>query len=116
MADLVGVGAGAKDYDEKEEERQAKKVGRKIFDGLVIYINGSTHPLISDHRLKHVWAENGGKVSIHLGRKVVTHVVLGTPNGNGAGAGAGGGLAAGKMQREIAKVRGKGIKYVGVEW
>lgn len=101
--------------DEKEEERKARKVERKIFDGLVIYINGSTHPMISDHRLKHVLAENGGKVSIHLGRKSVTHVVLGTPT-NGVGIGAGGGLSGGKMQKEISKIGGRGIKYVGVEW
>lgn len=101
--------------DEKEEERKSRKVERKIFEGLVIYINGSTHPFISDHRLKHVLAENGAKVSIQLGRKSVTHVVLGTP-ANGAGVGAGGGLAGGKMQKEIMKIGGRSIKYVGVEW
>lgn len=100
--------------DEKEEARKTKKVERKIFDGLVIYINGSTHPHISDHRLKHVLAENGARVSIHLGRKSVTHVILGKPNGGTSGAG--GGLAGGKMQKEISKVGGRGIKYVGVEW
>jgi hypothetical protein len=63
-----------------------------IFDGLVVYINGSTHPLISDHKLKHILSENGAKLSIHLGRRQVTHVILGRPSG-AKGLGAGGGLA-----------------------
>ena len=87
-----------------------------IFDGLVIYINGSTYPLISDHRLKHLLAENGAKVSIHLGRKQVTHVIIGTPSNSKSSLGAGGGLAAGKMQKEIGRVGGQGIRYVGVAW
>lgn len=87
-----------------------------IFDGLVIYINGSTYPLISDHKLKHLLAKHGAKVSIHLGRKQVTHVILGTPSNQKSGSGAGGGLAAGKMQKEISRVGGCGIKYVGVQW
>lgn len=81
----------------------------------MIYVNGSTHPVISDHKLKHVLAENGGRLSIHLGRKQVTHVILGKPSG-GAHSGSGGGLAGGKMEKEIRKVGGKGLKYVGVEW
>lgn len=89
-----------------------------IFAGLTVYINGSTAPLISDHKLKHVLASNGASVAIALGRRSVTHVVLGTPSSQG-GAGAGGGLAAGKMQKEIIKKRGgggAGVRYVGVEW
>ncbi|KAI4219578.1 MAG: hypothetical protein L6R36_008226 [Xanthoria steineri] len=89
-----------------------------IFDGLCIFINGSTAPLIGDHRLKQLLAENGARVSIALGRRSVTHVILGTPNGAGLGGGrgAGGGLAASKIQKEIMRVGGKGLKYVGVEW
>lgn len=34
----------------------------------------------------------------------------------GHGKGAGGGLAARKIQKEIETVRGKGVKYVRVEW
>ncbi|CAI4215181.1 unnamed protein product [Parascedosporium putredinis] len=104
--------------DRKEEddrahgERAARKRG--IFDGIVVYVNGSTHPLISDHRLKQVVVENGGRISLHLGRRQVTHVILGRPAT--VGKGAGGGLAAGKMEREIRRVGGCGIKYVGVEW
>ena len=88
---------------------------KRIFDGLVIYLNGSTYPLISDHKLKHLLAEHGARVSIQLGRKEVTHVIIGTPSLSPRG-GAGGGLAAGKMQKEIQKVGGCGIKYVGVKW
>lgn len=87
----------------------------KIFGGLVIYVNGSTHPLISDHKLKHLLVENGARMSIHLGRRQVTHVILGRPSGPN-GSGAGGGLAGGKLDREIRRVGGCGVKYVGVEW
>lgn len=99
----------------EDETQQMKNLqSRGIFDGVVVYINGSTHPLISDHKLKHVLSEHGGKTSIHLGRRQVTHVILGRPAG-GTG-GAGGGLAGGKLQREIQKVGGRGVKFVGVEW
>jgi hypothetical protein len=87
---------------------------RKIFDGLCIYINGSTHPMVSDHKLKHLLSENGARTSISLSRRQVTHVIVGKPNGRGGGAG--GGLAGGKMEKEIRHGRGCGIKYVGVEW
>ncbi|KAL8672117.1 MAG: hypothetical protein Q9168_003423, partial [Polycauliona sp. 1 TL-2023] len=92
---------------------------RQIFDGLCVFINGSTAPLVGDHRLKQLLAQNGARVSIALGRRTVTHVILGTPNGaglGGGGGGAGGGLAASKIQKEILRVGGKGVKYVGVEW
>lgn len=87
---------------------------RKIFDGVVVYVNGSTHPVISDHKLKHVLAEHGARMSSHLGRRQVTHVILGRPAGGGRGAG--GGLAGGKLQKEIQRVGGCGVKFVNVEW
>lgn len=86
----------------------------KMFEGLVVYVNGSTHPLVSDHKLRHVLAENGARMAVHLGRRRVTHVVLGRPSGPSGGAG--GGLAGGKLEREIRRVGGRGVKYVGVEW
>lgn len=95
---------------ESEERR------KKIFAGVKIYINGSTAPLVGDHRLKQILAEHGAEVCVALARKSVTHVILGTPNSGTGQRGAGGGLAAGKIQKEIERVRGKGIKYVGVEW
>ncbi|KAH9223657.1 hypothetical protein DL95DRAFT_283939 [Leptodontidium sp. 2 PMI_412] len=99
--------------DRKEEEKSSRKRG--VFDGLVIYVNGSTYPLISDHKLKHVLAENGARLSLHLGRRQVTHVILGKPSST-LGVGAGGGLSGTKMEKEIRRVGGCGIKYVGVEW
>jgi len=99
--------------DMKEAEKMNRKKG--IFDGLVIYINGSTHPLISDHKLKHVLAENGARMSLHLGRKQITHVILGRPSGS-SGSGAGGGLSGTKIEKEIKRIGGCGVKYVGVEW
>ncbi|KAK8139609.1 hypothetical protein PG984_000732 [Apiospora sp. TS-2023a] len=86
----------------------------RLFAGVVIYVNGSTHPQISDHKLKHVLAKHGGRLSSHLGRKQVTHVILGRPIGGGGGSG--GGLAGSKLQKEIQKVRGAAVKFVGVEW
>ncbi|KAI4265361.1 MAG: hypothetical protein L6R35_007130, partial [Caloplaca aegaea] len=105
---------GGGDVVGKEEVDKKKKV----FDGLCVFINGSTAPLVGDHRLKQLLAENGARVSIALGRRTVTHVILGTPNCGGAATytGAGGGLAASKIQKEIQRVGGKGVKYVGVEW
>ncbi len=92
-----------------EEEKE-----RKMFDGLVVYVNGSTHPHISDHKLKHLLAENGARMSVHLGRRQVTHVIVGRPTGTSGGAG--GGLAGGKLEKEIKRVGGCGVKFVGVEW
>ncbi|OJD30554.1 brca1 c terminus domain-containing protein [Diplodia corticola] len=85
---------------------------KQIFRGLCFYINGSTAPTISDHKLKQLLAMHGASTSIALGRRTVTHVILGR-SGDG---GAGGGLAGGKLQKEIARVGGKGLRYVGVEW
>ena len=87
---------------------------KQIFTGLCFYLNGSTAPLVSDHKLKHMLSENGGHMSMHLGRRRVTHVILGRPAGSRAGAG--GGLAGGKLDREIRRIGGVGVKYVGVEW
>ncbi|KAF2088622.1 hypothetical protein K490DRAFT_39136 [Saccharata proteae CBS 121410] len=86
----------------------------QIFKNLTFYINGSTAPHISDHKLKHLLASHGASLSIALGRRTVTHVILGTANAPANGCG--GGLAGGKMQKEIARVRGKGVKFVTVEW
>ncbi|KAI0965513.1 BRCA1 C terminus domain-containing protein [Xylaria arbuscula] len=105
---------------QREDEDAAKeraKQPRRIFDGVVVYLNGSTHPFISDHKLKHVLAENGGSMSSHLGRRKVTHVILGRAATGGYGSGgAGGGLAGGKLQREISKLGGPAVKFVSVQW
>ncbi|KAI2640269.1 BRCA1 C terminus domain-containing protein [Xylaria nigripes] len=98
----------------EDEERERSRRCRGIFDGVVVYVNGSTYPLISDHKLRHVLAENGASMSSHLGRRKVTHVILGRPAAGGYGSG--GGLAGGKLQREILKVGGAAVKYVSVQW
>lgn len=114
------VGDGDRVKTEKVDEAEGRvsvpKADKNIFDGLCVFINGSTAPMVGDHRLKQLLAENGARVSIVLGRRTVTHVILGTPNGVAGGGGAGGGLAASKIQKEIQRVGGKGVKYVGVEW
>jgi hypothetical protein len=101
-------------HEMAEEDNTRRTQERKIFDGLVIYINGSTHPLVSDIKLKRLVSEHGARMSLHLGRRQVTHVILGKPSGPNGGAG--GGLAGGKLEREIRRVGGCGIKFVGVEW
>lgn len=81
----------------------------QIFRGLTMHINGSTMPLVSDHRLKQLFVQHGGNSSFALGRKIVTHVILGEQ-------GRGGGLASTKIQKENTTVHGKGIKYVSAKW
>jgi hypothetical protein len=101
--------------DEAREEEKAKRAQeRRFFDGVVVYVNGSNHPLVSDHKLKHLLSEHGARMSLHLGRRQVTHVILGKPSRPSGGAG--GGLAGGKLEKEIRRVGGCGIKFVGVEW
>ncbi|KAH0543285.1 hypothetical protein FGG08_002348 [Glutinoglossum americanum] len=92
---------------------------KKIFNNLTIHISGSTSPLISDHRLKQLLASHGALIALSPARRTVTHVIIGQPNSVGCGRGAGGGLAAGKIQREITRVRGGGgcgVRFVVVEW
>ena len=78
----------------------------QIFAGLTIYLNGSTAPLLSDHKLKQLLAQHGANVSIALGRKTVTHVILGET----------GGLAAGKVQKEVVRTGGRAVKFVCARW
>lgn len=101
---------------DEEKETEAQDSSRKLFDGITVYVNGSTFPLVSDHRLKQLITENGGNMSLHLGRRKVTHVIVGRPNSSRRGDGTGGGLAAGKLDREIRRIGGCGVKFVGVEW
>lgn len=99
----------------EDTEDVIKTKPSQVFAGTCIYINGSTFPTISDHKLKHLLVTHGARLSIHLGRRSVSHVILGKPNGS-ANAGAGGGLSASKMQKEIAKIGGKNVKFVTAEW
>lgn len=77
----------------------------QIFRGLTVYLNGSTAPLISDHKLKNLFVTHGGNVYLGLARRSVTHVILGDT-----------GLAAGKIQKEVRTVRGESVKYVTAQW
>lgn len=99
---------------QKKPVEPGPKPPRKIFEDVVVYVNGSTHPLISDHKLKQLLADHGASMSTHLGRKKVTHVILGRPTGGRSGAG--GSLSSGKLQKEIRKLRGAAVQFVGVEW
>ena len=104
-ADKSSAPGQTKDMSEKK---------RRTLDGVVVYVNGSTHPLISDHRLKRLLVEHGAQTALHLGRRRVTHVVVGRPASRTSGSG--GGLAGGKLDKEIKRVGGCAVKYVGVEW
>ncbi|ODH49065.1 hypothetical protein GX48_04790 [Paracoccidioides brasiliensis] len=56
-----------------------------IFTNLTIYVNGSTYPLILDHKLKHLLVSNDANVTPAFARLTVTHVILGRPNKNKTG-------------------------------
>jgi BRCT domain, a BRCA1 C-terminus domain len=99
-----------------------------ILNDLVFYINGSTMPYISDHRLRHIIAENGGSTTISLAKRTVTHVIL-TPKLSISSSSsptkgvrdfhaAGGGLAATKIQQQISNMRGpsRNIQFVSPTW
>ncbi|UKZ83294.1 hypothetical protein TrVFT333_011102 [Trichoderma virens FT-333] len=102
--------------EDEKGQKKSQANPRKLFDGVTVYVNGSTFPLVSDHRLKQLISENGGNMSLNLGRRKVTHVILGRSNGSTCGRGTGGGLAAGKLEKEIRKIGGCGVKFVSVEW
>ncbi|KAF2835665.1 hypothetical protein M501DRAFT_913267, partial [Patellaria atrata CBS 101060] len=97
-----------------EGTKEKKLAHPKLFNNLVIYINGSTSPVISDHKLKHLLATHGALMSISLTRRSVTHVIIGQSSAHSCGAG--GGLAGSKMQKEITSVRSRGVKFVTAEW
>ena len=100
--------------EEKGDGVTKPRLRRGLFQDLSFYINGSTAPMVSDHKLKQILAENGGRISLGLARRSVTHVIVGRPNGKVGGAG--GGLSGSKIEKEIQKIRGCGIKFVNVEW
>ena len=99
---------------DKENESITKAAASpQIFANLNIYINGSTAPMISDLKLKRLLTSHGAGISIALGRRTVTHVIIGRPNSSG---GAGGGLSGSKLQKEITRTGGNAIRYVTAEW
>ncbi|KAL4739320.1 hypothetical protein BDV11DRAFT_170234 [Aspergillus similis] len=86
-----------------------------ILRGATIYINGRTAPLVSDHKLKSLLVAHGATLALSISRRV-THIIIGKPNAGPGRGGAGGGLAAGKIQQEMARGGWRGMKIVGVEW
>ena len=100
--------------EEEDEIIRKDRPSKGVFSGQAFYINGSTAPMVSDHKLKQLISENGGRVSLGLARRSVTHVIVGRPNGLRGGAG--GGLSGTKIEKEIQRLRGCGIKFVNVEW
>ncbi|KAI4931345.1 hypothetical protein J4E85_003937 [Alternaria conjuncta] len=111
------VGTDSDTHPQSDVSSASSKPSEKqIFTGLCFYLNGSTAPLVSDHKLKQLCAAHGASHSISLGRRTVTHVILGRVNCIGSGGGAGGGLAASKMQKEITRTGGKAVKFINAEW
>ncbi|GES66165.1 BRCA1 C Terminus (BRCT)-domain-containing protein [Aspergillus terreus] len=98
----------------KRPEPVSQAQAKQIFQGTTVYLNAPSHPLLSDHKLKHLLVTHGAAISLALTRRV-THVLVGKPNA-GAGKGCGGGLAAGKLQREIARAGSRAVKVVFVDW
>ncbi|KAF9886143.1 hypothetical protein FE257_011968 [Aspergillus nanangensis] len=88
---------------------------RQIFHGVNVYLNAPSHSLLSDHKLRHLLVAHGATVSLALSRRV-THVLIGRPNAGPARGGFGGGLAATKLQREIARAGSRAVKVVFVDW
>lgn len=103
-------------YQDQDTENTTISKSPQVFAGACIYINGSIYTTISDHKLKHLLVTHGARLSIHLGRRSVTHVILGRPNASAVPGAAGGGLSASKMQKEITKVMGNSVKFVTIEW
>ncbi|MCJ1339576.1 hypothetical protein MMC09_004866 [Bachmanniomyces sp. S44760] len=116
-----------------DSKSEPPKQPTKIFAHLTIYINGSTYPLISDHKLKYLLTLHGANISIALARRTVTHVILGTPSTPitttptnlqnpttktfTKSFGAGGALASSKIQKELHLRHGShSIKYITAEW
>ncbi|KAH6865234.1 hypothetical protein BKA58DRAFT_367365 [Alternaria rosae] len=111
------VGTDSDTHPQSDVSSASSKLSEKqIFTGLCFYLNGSTAPLVSDHKLKQLCAAHGASHSISLGRRTVTHVILGRVNCIGSGGGAGGGLAASKIQKEITRTGGKTVKFINAEW
>ncbi|KAK8227265.1 hypothetical protein HDK90DRAFT_494617 [Phyllosticta capitalensis] len=101
------------DSDADDDDEDASLPPEKqIFRNLCFYVNGSTAPTISDHKLKRLLVAHGATASMELGRRRVSHVIIGRTGKEAVG----GGLAGGKLQKEIERVGGKGVKYVPVEW
>ena len=111
----ISQNAGTPAHLPKDDASEGPKQKQlpQVFANLTIYINGSTAPFISDHKLKQLLSSNGANMSIALGRRMVTHVIVGKPVGSG---GCGGGLSGSKLQKEIARTHGKGLKFVTAEW
>lgn len=97
---------------DQQHQRSEKEKAKQIFANLTLYLNGSTAPLISDHALKALFVQHGGRISLSFARREVTHVILGTFESEVNARG--GRLAAGKMQREIGRVGG--VRFVSVGW
>ncbi|KIW05488.1 uncharacterized protein PV09_03372 [Verruconis gallopava] len=102
---------------EPDGEDTMPGASRQVFKNLVFFINGSTAPLVSDHRLKFLISAHGGRISLAHMRRTVTHVIVGIPMGHPThGKGAGGALASVKIQREMARSRGKCVHFVNAQW
>ncbi|KXS96098.1 hypothetical protein AC578_7779 [Pseudocercospora eumusae] len=113
QAEAEDIKAESADEEVEGHTETSRPMPPQIFNSLCFYVNGCTAP-VSDHKLKHMISTHGGNMSIALGRRTVTHVILGKPNANGSGCG--GGLAGSKIHKEITQMRGKSVKFITADW
>ncbi|RDA91334.1 hypothetical protein CP533_1586 [Ophiocordyceps camponoti-saundersi (nom. inval.)] len=115
--------------------------GENLFAGVVVYIDGCTAPLVSDHRLRCLLVSHGATLANRLARRLVTHVVLsvhsrgedddeegekkeeeeggkkdGAPCSSSPMTSSRNALSASKMEAEVRRRRVAGVRYVDVRW
>lgn len=79
--------------------------GSGIFNGCVFYLDGYMGAKMSDHSLRRVLTQNGGRLSMYLQKTRITHVLLSS----------GGALANSKIRKEVEGLRNR-VKFVKVDW
>ncbi|KAJ8115629.1 hypothetical protein OPT61_g2767 [Boeremia exigua] len=103
--------AGKTSLPEKEvlrEEHASESLQGTTTDVYDISLESTLAP-----QVKQIFQAHGAQHAIALGRRTVTHVILGTVGANG---GCGGGLAATKLQKEVVRTGGKAVRYITVNW
>lgn len=76
-----------------------------LFSGCVFYLDGYMGPTMSDHSLRRLLTQHGGKLSLYLQKTRITHVLLSSK----------GALANSKIRREVEGLRNR-AKFVKVDW
>ncbi|RCI09262.1 hypothetical protein L249_1577 [Ophiocordyceps polyrhachis-furcata BCC 54312] len=119
------------DDDDDDNKKKTKTMGNNnnnnnnnsLFAGVVVYIDGCTAPLVSDHRLRCLLVSHGATLATRLARRVVTHVVLSVGRRDATTSTSPANtimprnaLAASKVEAELRRRRVAGVRYVDVRW